>query len=300
MAGLISNRKSMIIKEAWEGCSPIHLTVTAFDGYDAYHGTLPLTRPRKYDPGLQSDNPDFDSIMQGLAHIPHRDIYPTFFEGITRFETPDELGCDSSYYLKAPSISSYSGNNTIAKCVLSEVQNYEKLIKYPHPNLGVYLGCVVYNGLIVRLAFRKYYKTLYDRVIFDVKTPDDFTFQERKACMDSIGAATKHLHQLGIAHNDISPSNIIFDNENVPILIDLDSCAPIGDKIVKGGCVAGWRGPFFDNGKTFKESSIECDDLAIQYIRDWLIEDLEKLNKKAQEVLEASQPHPALLSANQV
>jgi serine/threonine protein kinase len=97
--------------------------------------------------------------------------------------------------------------------------------------------------------------------------------------MDSIEAATAHLHQLGLAHNDISPNNIMFDDENVSVLIDFDSCAPFRNDLVKGGCVAGWRGPSIDNGKIFKKSSVECDELAIKYLRDWLTEQLKEVEE---------------------
>ena len=38
-----------------------------------------------------------------------------------------------------------------------------------------------------------------------------------------------HLHNLGLNHNDINPANIMLDKEDVPIIIDFNSCQREGD-----------------------------------------------------------------------
>lgn len=88
--------------------------------------------------------------------------------------------------------------------------------------------------------------------------------------MDSIQAAVKHLHSLGYAHNDISARNIVFDSNGIAVLVDLDSCVPIGEKVKKGGVVGGWSGSHF-SGRAFEHLSTECDELSLQYVRDWMI-----------------------------
>ncbi|KAH8754189.1 hypothetical protein F5883DRAFT_382254, partial [Diaporthe sp. PMI_573] len=124
------------------------------------------------------------------------------------------------------------------------------------------------DGRIVRLALRRYSESLYDYL--QRETQEEFTSQQRVDCMDQIEAAAKHLHSIGLAHNDISPSNIMFDNTGQAVLIDLDSCAPLGNSLTKGGLVTGWKGPINGFGRQYDRSSAECDMRAIQEIRDSL------------------------------
>lgn len=48
----------------------------------------------------------------------------------------------------------------------------------------------------------------------------------------------------------------MFMDEDVPVLLDFDTCYPIGTKLQKGGRVGEWEGiPIV----VFDKSSIECD-----------------------------------------
>lgn len=99
---------------------------------------------------------------------------------------------DGDYYLKAPNIASVAGNDTIAKGLLNEATINERLIKQPHPSLGVYLVCVVHNGLIVHLFFLKYVKDIFTRTAMPNGQPT--SQQECMTSIDHITAAATHLH----------------------------------------------------------------------------------------------------------
>jgi serine/threonine protein kinase len=47
------------------------------------------------------------------------------------------------------------------------------------------------------------------------------------------------MHSLGLAHNDISPKNVMVreadDGTCSPVLIDFDSCGPFGYRLLSGG-----------------------------------------------------------------
>ncbi|KAH9883931.1 protein kinase-like domain-containing protein [Xylariomycetidae sp. FL2044] len=274
-------REQVIITvEQWVDGSPTCLSIAAFDGDDAYLGTQPLPKEKpNRTTGVQVDHPDFHNIIRSLEPVPKQHIYPAFPPGgLSEFDR-DDYG---TLHLKRPNIHVYrngdaEADDTIAKVFLAEAEINEQLLQQPHPNLAPYLGCVVRDGLITRLAFRQYRRSLSDRV-YSAKQAADFPAEERETCMDQIEAAAEHLHQLGLAHNDISPGNIMFDESNTPVLIDLDSCVPLGRKLTKGGCVAGWRGPIADdNGPTFTTSTMECDRLAITYIRGWLMDEFRRI-----------------------
>ncbi|CZT06280.1 hypothetical protein WAI453_006285 [Rhynchosporium graminicola] len=274
MAEVLSHdQKTWVISERWNNRSAECLEVSAFDGFSAYIGNLPLTEKSNFSLGSYPNSSKFDRIFKDLRRLPEQHLYPAYQNKFTQFDTTTvDMWSDGEYYFKAPSISEYNDDDAIAKLTLEEVDTNEVLKNHPHPNLGVYLGCIVHKGLIVRLAFRKYFNVLPDRVWVPNSTID-FPAEARIKCMDGIAAAAKHLHLLGYAHNDISPSNIMFDGNDVPILIDLDSCGRFGSKIRKGGAVNRWRSSVQDGGMTFEVADVEFDELAIEYLRKWLMED---------------------------
>jgi serine/threonine protein kinase len=255
--------RSITIKEVWVNGASDHLCVTARDGFNMYVGKRLIQERRTID------NTPFENMVANLRPIPKEHIYPEYDSVLTRFDPGFR---DVSIFYKAPSVSGYMENQSdrIATTLLEEARIHEAVSRSPHRNLGVYLGCVVDNGRVVRLAFRKYTRTLYTLFLSSEALPP----ARIRNIMQQVKSGATHLHTIGLAHNDISPSNIMLDSngdgsDNV-VLIDLDCCRPLGQPIACGGVVAGWRGPLFDNGKRFNISSAECDSLAIQYIETWL------------------------------
>ncbi|KAJ3495878.1 hypothetical protein NLG97_g3069 [Lecanicillium saksenae] len=223
--------------------------VTAFRDYDAFIGTIPLTAAGEWKVGLYQDLDDdkFDSVLAAMERIPDADIYPPFDPDLAIFD--EDSVEEESYHLKAPNISNWLGNDTTAKVTLSEARTNQLFLSNRHPHLGTFLGCIV-------------------RMV-ELKCGAAMEAAERKTIMRSIREAVVHIHSLGYAHNDISASNIMFDKDNNAVLIDLDSCVPLGEKIKKGRRVGGWRGPMFW-GQEYKISSVECDDACLEYIENWL------------------------------
>ena len=173
-------------------------------------------------------------------------------------------------YLKSPNVSVWNGSKIVAELMLAEARVNQTFLAEPHVNLGTYLGCILHKDRIVQLTFPYYLKTLSDRVIRAKQEGSDcFPANEQETCLNGIKTAVRHIHFMGYARNDISACNILFDRNEKAVLIDLDSCALIGEPLKKGGNVGGWRGPFFW-GKEFKYSSIDCDELSLQDIEDWL------------------------------
>ena len=165
-------------------------------------------------------------VVEGLERIriPVEHFCPQFKEGLTPAPAP----LPGEIYVKKARLISWDpeDSGSIAALVLHEAEVCEILRKHPHPNLAQYHGCLVDNGRIIGLCFTKYTSDL-ERTLSERK---DITEKEKLAYSKAIEDGIRHLHQLGIVHNDINPSNIMMDGEK-PVIIDFDSTRPIGAKL---------------------------------------------------------------------
>ncbi|KAG1790532.1 kinase-like domain-containing protein [Suillus plorans] len=119
--------------------------------------------------------------------------------------------------------------------LIKEAKVYEILQQHPHPNICVYYGCVRDGDHITAICLKKYTRNLMEAV-----WKSDPTLNPA-AILDGISKGLAFLHEtLGLVHNDINPANIMLDDAGVPVIIDFDSCIPIGEEIVmncKGGTI---------------------------------------------------------------
>lgn len=175
---------------------------------------------------LTSSTIDINTLQ--TTKIPTESLRPPISPQFT--QAPDPL--PQNTYLKQPSLLDYADSPSAApdysSQVLTEVEACEILRKHPHPNIAQYLGCVPENGKIKGLCFVKYPTTLSQRL------KDGAPFDKTR-CLQGIESGIRHMHELGLIHNDINPLNIMMDGDN-PIIIDFDSCKAEGAKLgVKGG-----------------------------------------------------------------
>jgi len=57
---------------------------------------------------------------------------------------------------------------------------------------------------------------------------------------EGIRKGMRHLHSLGLIHNDISPYNVMVTEDDAPVLIDFDSCRDEGRKFGMKAETMGW------------------------------------------------------------
>lgn len=81
--------------------------------------------------------------------------------------------------------------------------------------------------------------------------------------MDGIRAGVRHLHSLGLAHNDLNPMNILLDGLDKAITIDFGSCAKLGEQLLSAG-TPGWI------EYAYTISARENDEAALRKIDSWL------------------------------
>ncbi|KAG6219138.1 hypothetical protein E4U26_007325 [Claviceps purpurea] len=151
-------------------------------------------------------------------------VRPLYSARLLRAPTP--IPQDS--YIKEPSLMDYKENLTeesiITKLILHEIEALELLRKHPHPNIVEYRGCVVTDGRISGLCLAKCKATLRERI--EVGTPFD-----KDLFLEGVERGVRHLHSLGIVHNDINPDNVMLDELDRPIIIDFDSWGRKGQKL---------------------------------------------------------------------
>lgn len=192
-----------------------------------------------------------------LTPIPVENIWPQYSDKFTK--APDLT--PSKYYIKEPNLLSYGTSPDtlqIRSQMMNEILVYEILKDNPHPNIAIYTGCVVSGDLIRGLCFMRYKMTLAER-LRDSKAFD------HGICLREIEAGIRHLHSLGLVHNDINPSNIMISENDRPVIIDFDTCYQNGEKL---GSKAGTWGWFSDDSEF---SKFENDFLGLAKLREYVL-----------------------------
>jgi serine/threonine protein kinase len=211
--------------------------------------------------------------VEGLSNvvlIPNAAYCPPFPPNFTRAPDPLPPNC----YVKRPHLLSYDpiydtpNASRISERVLKEAEVCETLKLNPHPNIAKYHGCQVRNGRITGICFTKYSETLMHRVNPKNRGKRAFTFDSRslkKPNLQGVEKGVQHLHSLGLTHNDLNPSNIMY-GEDTLVIIDFDSCRPVGSSLKGVGRTYEW----YDESVQYSLPSNDLD--ALDEIREWLEE----------------------------
>lgn len=212
------------LRDIWTEPNGHYLSVTAFVDGQAYAGKIEK----------DSSAVDDVEIAESLQLVPPPCIHPTFPAHFL-VAPPFSL---AEHYLKGPSFvydDCQPGNTFVADGLLREVTILERLRAHPHPSIVPYYGCIVEDGRITHLCLKRCICSLGDYA----SKRGLLSTQDKNALEDGIEAGIRHLHSLGLAHNDINPGNICIDIHQKPMIIDFDSCLPFGEVLVKGQGVEG-------------------------------------------------------------
>jgi serine/threonine protein kinase len=133
----------------------------------------------------------------------------------------------------------------------------------PHPYIIKYYGCLVESGLIRSLVFERLAQTL-----IKYTTTPGVARLDKGIFFKRLVSAFKHLHSLGLAHNDLNPANVMIrESENgqvEPVLIDFGSCALVSEKLQFSARTPGWY------MEEFETSEEKHDIYALDKMERWL------------------------------
>lgn len=227
-----------------------------------YHAKL----KSRYTPSSNVNIEDMENVMQ----IPISTYNPKFSSEFT----PAPAMLPNDCYIKKPCMISWDRisqgprPNMIAEDVLEEARIYELLLRQPHPNVATYLGCQVSDGKITGICLKKYPHTLMKEVNpgalmkRGLRSTRDAS-KDYSSVLADIESGIRHIHSLGLVHNDINPSNVMIDGDRA-IIIDFGSCRKLGDSLKNVGRTYEW----YD--KNVQESLPENDLAALEEIRIWI------------------------------
>lgn len=261
------------------------------------------TQMRKYDLSLED-------IVLNLRRIPDEKAFPTSPQQLTLAPPVFE---PVKHYLKRPQIDWLSGDDEstlVPQMHIEEVQTLESLRRHPHPNIVTYHGCVVARGRIVGIVLGRVWKTLYEYFLDldyfpdnnDDDDDDDDHDDDDAAAADAplnsksnsnnnnnpqpplniplleeqLKSAIAHIHSLGLAHNDLKPSNLgLFLDEDEKdhhpqlVVIDWGSCKNFGEELISAG-TPGWTHEEGEEEDDVILSKPEHDLFAIGKVGDWM------------------------------
>lgn len=185
---------------------------------------------------------------------------------------PEVKASWSAVYVKTPSLLAYV-NGDLEKQIAREVEACEILRKHSHPNIATYYGFMETNGRVSGLCFQRYTSTLLEAVnpqrlnkVAFLSSARELVGEKVKEGLEGIMSAIKHIHSIGLVHNDINPANIMIDEKGTLVLIDFDSCRFIGESLrhTEAKRTHQWHDPSVN-------VALEKNDLdALRNLRIWL------------------------------
>ncbi|KAI3319724.1 kinase-like domain-containing protein [Xylariaceae sp. AK1471] len=200
-----------------------------------------------------------------LKRVSDEEIYPQVPADMQLTIAPADLD-DSNAFLKRPGLNCYEsmkGTNYVPKSVLDETTIMELVSKTPHPNIIRYYGCHVKRGRITGLVLE-----LLDQTLAQFKSDGRLQSLDNDGFISALQSAVDYLHFLGLAHNDISPDNIMV-KDGMPILIDFGSCAPVGQRLQSLG-THGWY------EELFFTSQLKHDVYSMGKLSEWLASNIKE------------------------
>ena len=208
----------------------------------------------------------FDQVTKALSSVPDEEVFTRWpAPGIELIQAPATLTED--LYIKRPDpemykvLKEHNALSQLSAALLAEAEVLQSLSQNPHPNIIRYHGCRVLRGYFMGIVIDKHPYDLHDHLKNRVGTI------EKRSFIAALESALRHLHTRGLAHNDLTPQNILVSKEGMPILTDFGGCQPIGTYLKHIRGTPGWiDGEIKDHNTSRKEHDVS----ALAKISAWL------------------------------
>jgi serine/threonine protein kinase len=168
-----------------------------------------------------------EEAKQCLRPVPDNEIYPTI---PSEFPVILHADIDGSTFVKRPILLldiALGDSGKRAERFLYEARNSLLVHQKPHKNLLEVKGFLERRGRLVGIALEKYPTTLERR------RNETLVELDGKACCEGIEAALNHLHDLGYAHNDVKPDNVLMKDKGSEVfLADFGAMGKIGEELI--------------------------------------------------------------------
>lgn len=206
------------------------------------------------------------SQLEGIEAIPAEAYRPLVPCDCTIASDPSDC------YVKQPNLMSFGGGTDLANLVLQELATCEVIRRHPHPNIATYYGCLVSNGRVTGLCFKRYPENLLDKLNPGYLNKSAFILSKDRAVarkmamryLPGIEEGIRQLHALGFVHNDLNPANVMITEDDIPVIVDFDSSSAPGTALDKAKRTYAWFDPAV-------RVSRESNDLnALAELRVWL------------------------------
>lgn len=207
--------------------------------------------------GIRKQCLTINDIRANLKRIPDEMIYPIATPLITVFMDGDL----AKFFVKRPQalcLDDEEEAKLLPRILIEEAEILQLILRNPHPNIIRYYGCSVKRGRVTGIVLERH------NVILQHRYEDDKRAFDIDSCIKGIRAGVRHLHSLGLAHNDLNPSNIALDAGDRPIILDFGSCKRFGEQLLSAG-TPGWI------DESYHTSAAEHDEIAIDKLEAWLI-----------------------------
>ncbi|KAG8629816.1 hypothetical protein KVT40_001435 [Elsinoe batatas] len=210
----------------------------------------------------------YGTSSKSPADLTDRDValelHPVLDSAVYPPLTPDLPVCSTPVdgrWVEYPRLKDYDpakDNGWIPKAFQEQAEVLRLLYSYPHRNLVKFQGCLARRGCVVGLVLQKCEMTLEEKI----GREEDV---ERKVVMRDLKTAVERLHMFGLAHNDVHPSNVMFDAFGNAVLVGFGWCKPFGEVIDRGGRFPEW----YEGSEEVLTSDRSHDENALMRIEEW-------------------------------
>ena len=202
----------------------------------------------------RGDSEIIDTDNRGPALVPHWTVAKDGQDG----------------YEKILSIEDFVDYDLGAK-LSHEIEMCDVIRRHPHLNLATYYGCVTVQDKVSGLLFKRCLRSLLETVNPQGLSKQSFlasgqtnVLPHMRKWLVRLREAVDHLHSLGYTHNDLTPSNIMLDDQGSLVIVDFGSMCRVGDSLAQVKRTMEW------NDQTVTHTAVDNDFDARAEIETWL------------------------------